>query len=224
MKLIILILIFSFGSIGFAQSDTIRRFYPNGQLKFEYPKLNNEYNGLGRQWYENGQLWISGFWINGQLTSVAYNYFKDGSIQMKSWYEKGKVIKTKSYHENGKKSLFESQTKETLKVKYWYNSGKLMSKAKHLNGQPIICISGIFDDNRSLKTEGQNCYAGDKQVFWKDSIYVDSIGNPIQVNYKYYINEYYENGKIKSKTLFKKGITYRKEWDANGLIIKGEEE
>ena len=224
MKLIILILTFCFCSIGYAQLDTLRTFYPNGQLKSEYPRLNKEYNGLGRQWYDNGQLWISGNWINGALTSIAYNYFKDGSIQMKSWYDKGKIIKIKSYHENGKRSLFETHSKNILRIKYWYANGNLKSKAKHKNGQPISCIEPFYEDNRTIKKEDTYCYEGDKQVFWKDSLYVDSLGIPIHRNYKYSLCEFYETGKIKTKTKYRNGFTYRKEWDEQGNLIKKEEE
>lgn len=223
MKSIVLIFSLCYSLIAFSQRDTIRKFYPNGQLKFEYPRIDKEYNGLCRQWHENGQLWISGTWLNGRLMTTAYNYFKDGSIQMKSWYKNGKVIKLKSYHKNGEKSSFSSNSKNGERVMYWHENGNLIHKAIHKKGHPISCIEPIYEDNRSIKKEDKYCYEGDNRVFWTDSMYVDSLGFPIHPKYKYFIKEYYDNGKIKSKTTFNRSVTYIKDWDELGTVIRKEE-
>ena len=55
-------------------------------------------------------------------------------------------------------------------------------------------------------------------------MYIDSLGIPIHRNYKYSLCEFYETGKIKTKTKLRSGVTYRKEWDEQGKLIKKEEE
>ena len=221
LQLIAVLLLFSVCVQG--QIDTLRQDYNNGSPQFIYPTLDSQYHGNCKQWFPNGQLWSEGNWITGKQDGLQVTYFENGAIQMKSWYKSGAIAKSKLYHANGKKSLFSWTSTNSGKQYFWYESGKKLIKERYKNGHPITCSSAISLDTTPSQVRVESCYCGVIPVFWKDSVYVDSAGNPVNLDYNYQSVEWFESGPMKSKTEYKKGKGYRKEWDANGNLIIEEE-
>lgn len=223
MKTIILILLFVLNFLSLSsQNDTLIGYHENGNLSYLYPKLNNKYHGICKRWYPSGKLWSEGKWINGKQYGKHISYFENGEIQFVSWNKKGAFKKSKSYYSNGNKSLFNYYYSNEGLSKYWYENGNKLMVNKYKKGQPISCSRQILSDG-SVSTENEFCYCGNERVFWKDSAYVDSLGNQVNKKFSYSIKEWYEDGTLKSKTMLKKGKEIKKEYDINGILIKEEE-
>ena len=44
--------------------DYLKKWYENGQLKYEYPYVDNKLHGLRKGWYENGQLSFENLYVD----------------------------------------------------------------------------------------------------------------------------------------------------------------
>ena len=226
MKLFFAISIFLFSySYSMGQQDTLRGNYSDGKPKYIYiyPKLDGKYNGLCKRWHPNGQIWSKGIWVDGKQEGLHFVYFENGKIQMKTWYLNGEISKVKSYYSNGNKMLFNKSRKKSSKKIMWYENGKKLTKEKHLNGKPINCSESISLNNKDQNINQETCFCGNTPVFLKDSVYVDSTGTPVNLNYKKIIIQWHQTGKIKSKIKFHKNKGVSKEWDENGVIINEEQ-
>ena len=65
MKKLLFILLLTIPFVGFGQSDTIKKYYDNGQLMFEGNTIDGEENGLWKEYYENGNNRSKWFFQDG---------------------------------------------------------------------------------------------------------------------------------------------------------------
>lgn len=202
----------------YGQHDTLRENFDDGTPRVVYPMLDGKYHGYCKQWWPNGQLRSEGNWINGMQEGRYISYFDNGNVQQEDWYHKGKWTRCKSYHANGSKSLFFWIGPNGYKQKSWYDNGKMLIREKHVRGQPITCMDAMTDTAVS-NIHDQVCYCGDVRVFLKDSAYVDSFGNPVNVKYRFRYVEWYENGQMKSRRTYKHGRYRSKEWHENSDVV-----
>lgn len=204
--------------------DTVKSFYPNGQVYHCTPKLNGRYNGIATSYYPNGELKSKNDWKDGQLVGRLFGYFEDGSVQEKGWYSRGQLVKLKSYYSKGKLKTKYRGTPETNRSKYWNENGQLLQKRRFRHYKLINCSSPLVPDS-TLKPTDFTCYHEYTRVYHQNGIYVDENGNPIQSKKCHYkTKEWHPNGQLKSVTIFKKHKLIKKEWDENGTLIHPENE
>ena len=51
-----------------------RKYYDDGQLRYEWNYVNGQRHGLCKGWHENGQLWYEDKYVNGQRHGLCITY------------------------------------------------------------------------------------------------------------------------------------------------------
>jgi len=218
MKAIPLLLIFLGFSHVYGQVDTIKLYYPDGQIQFTYPTLDGETHGVYHQYYRTGSVASEGEYSIGKMNGLHQHYYQTRELRMRYWYVDGKLVKSKYYRVGGEKELFEWTTKNGRKQKTWFINGTVAMIEKYSNGHPINC-SVVVEEGNKPNPDTEICYCLTTQVYWKDNKYVDDKGNEVNVGYKYARLEYFENGKPKSKIKFKNNKKHHREWNENGQLV-----
>lgn len=191
--------------------DTVRTFYPNGQVYHCTPKLNGRYHGTATSYHPSGTLKSKNDWNNGQLVGRLFGYFEDGAIQEKGSYSNGQLMKLKTYYSKGKLKTLYRGTPETNQSKYWNENGQLLQKQRFRHYKPINCSSLLVPDS-TLKPADLTCYYEYTRMYHQNGIYVDEDGNPIQSKKcRYKIKEWHPNEQLKSMTILKKHKLIKKE-------------
>jgi len=95
-----------------------RRWYENGQLRYEQNWKNGKKDGLERWWRSNGQLEYEWNWKNGEKNGLIRGWYSDGQLR---------------YEENWENGLLHG------KERVWYINGQLMSEWNWKNGRPHYC-------------------------------------------------------------------------------------
>ncbi len=78
--------------IGGKRNDEHKRWYENGQLKFEGNFKDDKEDGLQRHWYENGQLKYEGNYKDGKKDGLWRVWYKNGQLKYERNYKDGKRI------------------------------------------------------------------------------------------------------------------------------------
>lgn len=214
-----LIILFSIVK-SFAQVDTVRYYYQNGQVRSEHPMLNGNPYGTVKYFYLNGRLESELKIYNKSGKMIQKHYYKNGILKLNIVYKNNLPYILKSYDSLGSLDSLEKNSRKGKITKHWHANKTLASIEKYKNGEPIYCIT-MSEIANGEKTEKEICYYKYKPVFWKESIYIDSEGMGVNQSFKYELLEYYENGRKKS-SIIQKGITRKRmEWDSLGhLLIK----
>lgn len=89
-----------------------RKYYDSGALKEEIPYLGHSPHGVWREWWPNGQLkaeWpmVRGIYENG----ACRQWHEDGTLSSESIYKDGKQVRTRAYNTRGK-LIYDSSTTE----------------------------------------------------------------------------------------------------------------
>ena len=73
-------------------------YHKNGQLMYEWPRLNGKYHGIQKCWYDNGN--IKDIWpcLNGQAQGMCQSWKKNGTI---NW-----IRQYKNRNQHGSKIIF----------------------------------------------------------------------------------------------------------------------
>ncbi|MBL4735671.1 MAG: hypothetical protein JKY18_10130 [Flavobacteriales bacterium] len=211
----LLILLTCVGMTVSAQVDTSRGYFPDGQLKFEYPTLNGQYHGFCQQWYPGGQLKITGYFDNGKVTGNSKHYYESGAISYDNDLKKDVGI-TRAFFEDGRKKHYAVNEPNSSVSKVWNENGKMILKTVYKNGFGVSCMAQETASGPVKET----CSYNGIQVFLKDSLYVDSVGTPVKYTESYSSKEFYDNGRKKSKMVIKKGKGVQMAWDENGKLTE----
>jgi antitoxin component YwqK of YwqJK toxin-antitoxin module len=174
-------------------------------------------HGHCRQWFETGQLKVNAYFENGQIVGHSQHYSEDGKLTVENWNIDNKAI-SKSYHPNGQLYNYQENFSDGSVSKIWNENGKLIYKQRYVNGFPIGCEA----EETMTGPINETCVYKGQYVFLKNGIYVDSTGNSIKFTNSYFITEYYDSGKKKSKSVFKKGKGIVKRWDELGTLVEKE--
>ena len=68
----------------------IKRWYPNGQLEYEYNYKDGKRDGLAKGWYPNGQLEYEYTYKDGELDGLTKSWDEDGQLQLETHHKDGK--------------------------------------------------------------------------------------------------------------------------------------
>ena len=145
MKRILFILLVTIPFIGFGQTEYVKKYYENGQLKLEGKYIDGKKEGLWKQYYENGQL------------SREENY-KENKLdgQSKYYYINGKIMEERNCKKGERDGLF----------KRYYENGQLEHiwefKDGLSNGYTLF-----FDENGQIRCIGR--YIVNKKEFFAES-------------------------------------------------------
>ncbi|MGB0806665.1 MAG: hypothetical protein ACPGRC_08240 [Salibacteraceae bacterium] len=205
--------------------------FPTGDKIRSFTKKGNIYHGPSTTYYINGQVNSVGQYWNDNKHGNWLNYFKNGQLSSKGKYEYGhKVGDWIYYHETGEISLKETYVNGDLHgKKTWYlKNGKIDSEYTYEHGSrhgistyydpngvvqhireyaygKIVSYSYLGTDNKpvaSIEIVNETCDC--KSYF--------SNGNPSRIfsmnkeNFEGDYLEYYENGQLYSKTIYKDGL------------------
>jgi antitoxin component YwqK of YwqJK toxin-antitoxin module len=64
--------------------------YPNGKLAWETPWVNDQRHGIARDWHENGQLWFEIAFVNDQRHGIARWWKEDGKLSRIEKFHRGR--------------------------------------------------------------------------------------------------------------------------------------
>ncbi len=200
--------------------NKLEEFYNDGTPKESIEIKNEIYHGISKKWYPNGQLSFQGNWVHGKKEGWHIFYFNNGNISKKMWYQLNEIKKEIVFDIQARKKYFILyHVNNGYTRKYWYENGKKLSYEKHKNGAPITCITYIPLNNNKNEKEEPSCHCGKKPVFWNGEFYVDNEGNRVNENYEMEYKQWYENGQLKIKTIYKNKKEIKKQWDENGNEI-----
>ncbi len=132
-------------------------------------------------WY-NGEKHIIRFYKNGKKDGKETYFNEDGTLSSTGFYKDGKEDgKYQSWHDNGKKrsEVYYKNGKQNGKELRWYDNGKKEFEAFYIDGR---------GKEVGWDIDGKKRY---------ESYYVDGKQNGKEIRY--------ENGKIKSESLYKDG-------------------
>ena len=158
--------------------------WPNGKPKSEIHAVHDIYNGQATWWYENGGKQIECYYKNNLLDSL-----------LTRWYDNGQKQEEQFYHQDKKDGRFSA----------WDMNGNLVSKGQYLHG----LLDGPFREfypNKGIKVDGQyknGKFEGTWLYYNISGIVIGkgefSGGNGRQISI-------FENGAIKSETLYKNNL------------------
>jgi uncharacterized protein len=94
MKLVTLILFFTFPSIFFAQERIVDRTYPNGQIDYEGSFKDGVEHGKWVYYYSDGTKKFEEYYKNGFEEGKHYEWAPDGRLVKTEIYKQGKLIQT----------------------------------------------------------------------------------------------------------------------------------
>lgn len=208
--LLIIITLTSFSLNIFSQRDTAKERYSNGQLMYECPMMNGQYNGLCKEWNKNGTLHRIGRWKNGQMDGLTTDYFEDGSVHTKYWFKDGEQTKYMSYHKNGKKRVVYITSKLYKKHLIWNTQGQMvfLDIQQGLEQPPV--------------SNPEDCNCGNENVLFRDSMLIDIAGNQINKKVRFKTIMWYDNGKMKASEIYQNGKGVIRSYDMNGTLTREE--
>jgi antitoxin component YwqK of YwqJK toxin-antitoxin module len=162
----------------------------NGEIsgKLKTTIQDGLWNGKYLQFWENGQLKVKVHYKNGQLDGTYKTFSKFGQVQNKEFYKNGVLDGLKvTYYSNGR---YESKESYKIGVKdgffeTYYETGRLKSKSFFKDGEQDDLWETYYEDGEIKERKS-----------FKDGVQVSS--------WKIIIDNY-QNGQLKSKSLFKDG-------------------
>ncbi|WP_452221847.1 hypothetical protein [Lacinutrix salivirga] len=144
-------------------TETVQKYYDNGQLKYEGQKIDNVRSGDWKSYYETGELESEYSYTEGKKNDNTIFYFKNGEV--KSITKKiDDLVFYKEYYESGK--LFVDRIIGIGAYKEYLEDNTLKVSAEY-NGLDIIGIWNSYYDTGELQWQVQYV-DGYKDGFYKE--------------------------------------------------------
>jgi TonB family protein len=84
----------------YAQIDTIKTYYPNGNLQSQIVYENNIRQGDASFYWENGKLKEKSNYVNDKVTGTVIAYYENGNIKEMFSLENGRMTGVTSYYDS----------------------------------------------------------------------------------------------------------------------------
>ena len=120
-----LVVIFSFVTNAWSDSEVKKKYYWNDQLKSSVTYVNGKKHGSALYFYRNGNLNQKEYWLKGCEEGTWYTYYKNGRLNAMNVFSRGRIIKYAVFKRNGE--IKDSEDFTSIKdrmVKYKYSKNK----------------------------------------------------------------------------------------------------
>lgn len=116
-------------------------YYPNGQMRFDYPLLKGNIHGLGKAWYEDGQIICEEEFRNGLRHGRQRFWYPSGAVKSEGVYVNGcRSGEYKEWYENGNIKLqleYSHDTVPDADLLYgicikWHPNGKMAKRVSYV--------------------------------------------------------------------------------------------
>ncbi|MDH4471248.1 MAG: hypothetical protein QE487_01500 [Fluviicola sp.] len=204
-------------------TDTLIRYFSNGQVKSSCMYEDDEPNGLYLEYNEFGMLINEGFYSNGNLDKEWFNYYDDGSPKSESYFVNGsKNGIQKEYAVNGKLVSWEEwdlgrivrnvflDTNENVIHEFGEYNGKIeakdpgntyiISSGNYKNGNADGDYTWFYPDGK-VETSGKfvnSERAGEWKWYYLNGK-LSRVVNYVNGNREGLQKDYFSNGKLKSE-------------------------
>lgn len=154
-----------------AGPDTIRRFFPSGQLSDFATYLNGQLHGPSQYYYANGQLMDERHYYHGRPSGLRHHYLPDGQLNYElEFHVSGELIR-----ELELPNQFQPRRCETLyqpgsdwETEYCYHkNGNIFSIIKREGYQP--------DEEKYYSSSGQLIHHSLYDDDWEETVIIDSL-------------------------------------------------
>lgn len=177
-------------------------YYPNGKVKNRvYLKRRKELVGLEKKYYENGNLKSKIRWKKNEINK-AYFYYENGNLKAIIPYKKGKIDgNILNFYENGNlKSVisYKNGLIENL-LKSYDKNGEIDEKLEKVE---LFYPNGNIESRRYFIMNSKITYQdGVEEEYYENGKLKSKV---ILINGKVngFMESYYENGKLKSRVPF----------------------
>lgn len=214
-------------------------FYKNGVKKSITPYKNDIIEGYYTAYHLNGNLKVQGWYKKGEQHGVWKYYYLDGTKQAINFFHKSKLHGNQIYYGVNGKVFSEEKYKygEVIKeviydnnnnvfqtIDYTIKKGKNVITRKHINNEiqeSITFVNGVrhgeykkYDFNGNLIIDGN--YLNDKMNglwTWYDNGKINATINYLNGEIDGDYITYYQDKRIKSKTLYDFGLEVGKSID-----------
>lgn len=113
-------------------------YHENGQLRFQYPVLNNKLHGLCMIWYPDGTLHCEENYADNYLHGVHKEWYSSGQLKKVCHYQKGAYHGERiDWYENGVMRLKCHFVEDRFHGVYieWYGNGQIKVSQNYVHGR-----------------------------------------------------------------------------------------
>ncbi len=214
-----------------------RKYFKNGNVKYEYNYKNYKIDGIYREWYANGRLKSIRNYVNDSIEGLFIEWYQNGLISKEGRYKNNKLTGIcKLFNKNSgklaKEIYYKHGKKNGLLIEFGENGNKLFEfnyKNNKKNGLQKkyfenVNFENVNFENVNNRVELEYTCIDDIQCGmicnWYENGKKRSEYNLINGVKNGTVNKWYENGNRRYKGNFvdgKKHGTFKK-WHENGDI------
>lgn len=140
--------------------DDIRtETYPNGNIRFETPYVENLKHGIQKEFYENGNIKKETPYEKDRRHGISKEFYEDGTLKSETPYDKGYIEGlVKNYHKNGKlaEELPYSKNKQKAFGKYFDENGEITTSGSYKDPRDEIAYEWIKIGEQIWLAENMN--------------------------------------------------------------------
>jgi antitoxin component YwqK of YwqJK toxin-antitoxin module len=124
--------------------STVREYYPNGSIKYEYRTKYGVKDGEYKKWFfgnsveDCGQLHIQIHYVEGKWNGEYKQWFKNGQLNIETHYIEGKRHgEYKEWWSNGQLRIQAQYVNSKLHGEYkeWFENDQIWTNANYVNGE-----------------------------------------------------------------------------------------
>jgi antitoxin component YwqK of YwqJK toxin-antitoxin module len=97
-----LVVIFSFVTNAWSDSEVKKKYYWNDQLKSSVTYVNGKKHGSALYFHRNGNLNQKEYWLKGCEEGTWHSYYRNGRLSAIHVFSRGVVIKYSVFNKKGK--------------------------------------------------------------------------------------------------------------------------
>lgn len=154
-----------------AGPDTLRRFFPSGQLSEFTTYLNGQLHGPSQYYYANGQLMDERHYHRGRPSGLRHHYHPDGQLNYELEFNPvGQLVRALELPDQFQKHRCETlyQPGNDWETEYCYHkNGNIYSVLKRNGYQPY--------EEKYYNTSGQLIHHSQYSSEWEETILLDSL-------------------------------------------------
>lgn len=124
-------------------------YHDNGQLRFQYPVMNNKIHGLCRVWYPDGTLHCEEHYADNYLHGPNKEWYPSGQLKKECFYQRAMHQgERREWYENGVMRLRCHYVDDIFNGLYqeWYGNGQIKESIMYIHGRRDgECYKGLAD-------------------------------------------------------------------------------
>lgn len=134
------------GNYSFFESNEVKSYHDNGQLKERKCYRNGKLEGESEFWFNNGRIYTRGFYRDGKQEGCRKYWCTDGELWRREFYQDGMLDGRCEVWSSGRLAMwkFYKYGKANGERKSWYENGRLWEYEYYRDDE-------IMDDEFSAK-------------------------------------------------------------------------